>query len=130
MKTLDTNICSDILRHHPRSVVEHFHAQAGEPFFLSALVVAELRFGAVKRGSDRLISEVEDFVSGFSCQAWPLEASLHYARLRAELERQGRPIGNMDLLIAAHALAANAVLVTHNCREFERVPGLRVENWI
>jgi len=93
-------------------------------------VVAELRFGAVKRGSGRLIAEVEDFVSGFSCQPWPLEASRHYAHLRAGLERQGRPIGNMDLLIATHALAANAVLVTHNSHEFERVPGLRVEHWI
>lgn len=129
MKMLDTNICSYILRRQPRSVVERFHAQPGEAFFLSALVVAELRFGAVKRGSERLIAEVEDFVSGFSCHPWPLEASRHYAHLRTELERQGPPIGNMDLLIAAHALAEDAMLVTHNSREFERVPGLRVENW-
>lgn len=129
MKTLDTNICSYILRRQPRSVLEYFRAQPAESFFLSALVVAELRFGVVKRGSTRLSVQLEDFLAGIPCRPWPEAATRHYAELRAVLERQGQPIGNMDMLIAAHALAENAVLVTHNTREFERVPGLSVENW-
>ncbi|MFO1433997.1 MAG: type II toxin-antitoxin system VapC family toxin [Candidatus Competibacteraceae bacterium] len=129
MKMLDTNICSYILRRHPLSVVERFAEQCNQRFCISALVAAELRFGAVKRGLEQLSRQIEDFLAGFPIHPWPEEASRHYAHLRAGLERQGKPIGNMDLLIAAHALAENAVLVTHNSREFERVPGLTVEKW-
>ena len=130
MKTLDTNICSYIIRRHPVSVITRFEDHEDGYFFLSALVVAELRFGAAKRGSMRLTEQLEDFIAGFPVHPWPKDASRHYASLRATLERQGQPIGNMDLLIAAHALAENAVLVTHNGREFDRVPGLTVENWV
>jgi tRNA(fMet)-specific endonuclease VapC len=129
MKMLDTNICSYILRRHPVSIIERFNEQPAESFFLSALVAAELRFGAVKRRSPRLSEQVEAFLAGFDCHPWPESASGPYARLRAALEYQGTPIGAMDMLIAAHALAEEAVLVTHNGREFERVPGLRIEDW-
>ena len=61
---------------------------------------------------------------------WPLEASHHYAQIRAALDRAGTPIGGMDLMIAAHALAEDSVVITNNAREFHRVPGLAVEAWM
>ena len=128
-KTLDTNICSYILRRHPVSVLKHFAQAENQSLFLSAVVAAELRFGANKLASERFSQQLEEWLAAFSIQAWPEAASHHYAKLRATLERQGQTIGNMDLLIAAHALAENAVLVTHNSREFERVPGLKCEDW-
>ena len=67
---------------------------------------------------------------GFEVRPWPVKASNHYARVRCALERQGQPIGNMDLMLAAHALAEDTVVVTNNAREFHRVPGLAVEEWL
>ncbi|TAN47667.1 MAG: type II toxin-antitoxin system VapC family toxin [Methylococcaceae bacterium] len=129
MKMLDTNICSYILRRHPQSVLAHFAEQTANDIFLSVIVVAELRFGIEKTGSSRFRLLMEDWLRPFPVHPWPAEAARIYAILRADLERQGNPIGNMDLLIAAHALAEDAVLVTHNTREFERVAGLKLENW-
>jgi tRNA(fMet)-specific endonuclease VapC len=126
---LDTNICSYVLRAHPRTVIERFRDIPVNEIAISALVAAELRFGAVKRGSAALSATIEKFLGGISVRAWPLTAASHYASLRSSLERSGMPIGGMDMLIAAHALAEDATLVTHNTREFERVPGLRVELW-
>jgi tRNA(fMet)-specific endonuclease VapC len=129
MRTLDTNICSYLLRRHPESVVARFSGIRADEIFLSSIVVAELRYGAEKLGSARFGSVLEEWLSAFTIQPWPEPASRIYAHLRADLERKGSPIGNMDLLIAAHALAEYAVLVSNNTREFERVPGLKLENW-
>ena len=79
--------------------------------------------------SARFQAAVESWLAGFEIRVWPAHAGHHYAQVRAELERKGQAIGNMDLLIAAHALAEDAVLVTNNAREFLRVPGLAVEEW-
>ena len=128
-RTLDTNICSYILRHHPGSVIERFAAQDRGQVWLSAIVAAELRFGAVKLASPRLTSAVEAWLAGFDVLPWPVDATHHYARLRAALENAGQPIGNMDLMIAAHAVAEDSVVITNNAREFHRVPGLAVEEW-
>jgi tRNA(fMet)-specific endonuclease VapC len=128
-RMLDTNICSYVLRRHPPGMLERFsQLQRGE-VWLSAIVAAELRFGAEKLQSARFQAAVEAWLTGFEVRAWPAQAGHHYARARAELERKGQTIGNMDLLIAAHALAEDAVLVTNNAREFHRVPGLAVEEW-
>ena len=86
-------------------------------------------FGAVKLGVPRFSTAVEAWLAGFDVQAWPLQATEHYARIRAKLERAGTSIGAMDLLIAAHALANDSVLVTNNAKEFRRVPDLAVEEW-
>lgn len=130
MKTLDTSICSYLLRKRPSSVIAEFERMESKDLFLSALVVAELRFGAAKLGSDKFVGYLEDWLGLFELRPWPVAASQLYAGLRRDLERQGTPIGSLDLLIAAHALAENAVLVTNNLREFKRVPGLQVENWL
>lgn len=128
-RTLDTNICSYILRQHPVEMIERFSTLDRGALWLSVIVAAELRFGAQKLGSPRFASAVESWLTGFELRPWPLQASHQYASLRAALQRSGQPIGSMDLMIAAHALAEDSVLITNNAREFHRVPGLAVEEW-
>ena len=128
-RTLDTNICSYILRRHPVAMIERFAGLDRAQLWLSAIVAAELRFGAVKLGSVRFAAAVETWLTGFDVRPWPVDATRQYANIRYALERAGQPIGGMDLMIAAHALAEDAVLVTNNAREFLRVPGLAVEEW-
>ena len=128
-RTLDTNICSYILRRHPASMIERFGGLDRSQLWLSAIVVAELRFGAAKLASTRLSAAVEAWVSGFDVRPWPINASLHYAAIRTALERSGKSIGGMDLLIAAHAMAEDTVVITNNAREFLHVPGLAIEEW-
>jgi len=128
-RTLDTNICSYILQRHPESMIERFATLDRQQLWLSAIVAAELRFGATKLGLPRFQAAVEAWLAGFDVQPWPLEATQHYAQIRAALERVGKPIGGMDLMIAAHALAQDSVVITNNAREFHRVPGLAVEAW-
>jgi len=128
-RTLDTNICSYILRRHPAGMIERFSTLDRSQLWLSAIVAAELRFGVAKLASPRFSSAVEAWLSGFDVRAWPLEATHHYAAIRSALERAGRPIGGMDVLIAAHAIAEDSAIITNNAREFHRVPGLAVEEW-
>ena len=128
-RTLDANICSYALRHRPASMVERFAGLERGRLWLSAIVAAELRFGAAKLASVKFSATVEAWLAGFDIRPWPTEATHHYVVIRAALEGSGRPIGGMDLLIAAHALAEDSVLVTNNAREFLRVPGLAVEEW-
>ncbi|HUF79869.1 MAG TPA: type II toxin-antitoxin system VapC family toxin [Burkholderiales bacterium] len=127
---LDTNIVSDLVRHPAGRAVQRM-AKAGESRVCTSIVVAcELRFGAAKRGSARLARQL-DRVLGL-LEALPLDAPVEhrYAEIRLHLERAGTPIGPNDLLIAAQALALGLTLVTGNAREFMRVPGLAVENWL
>lgn len=131
-RTLDTNICSYILRRHPAKMIERFASLDKDQLWLSSIVAAELRFGAIKLASPRFQAAVESWLSGFEVRAWPVEATHHYARIRAALERSGQPIQpifGMDLMIAAHALSEDSVVITNNAREFHRVPGLAVEEW-
>ena len=128
-RTLDTNICSYILRRHPASMIERFAALDRDQVWLSAIVAAELRFGAAKLASARFSAAVEAWLAGFDVRPWPLEATHFYAQLRAALERLGKPVGAMDMLIAAHAMAEDSAIITNNVREFHRVPGLAVEEW-
>jgi tRNA(fMet)-specific endonuclease VapC len=128
-RTLDTNICSYILRRHPLEMIERFAALDRQQLWLSAVVAAELRFGAAKLASPKFSSAVESWLAGFDVRPWPVEAAHHYAHMRAVLERTGQPIGGMDMMIAAHAMAEDSVLITNNAREFLRVPGLAVEEW-
>jgi len=128
-RTLDTNICSYILRRHPASMIERFATLDRQQLWLSAIVAAELRFGAAKLASPKFSAAVEAWLAGFDVRPWPEEAAHHYAQLRVALERAGTPVGGMDMMIAAHAMAEDSVVITNNAREFHRVPGLAVEEW-
>lgn len=128
-RTLDTSICSYILRRHPAGMIERFAALERDQVWLSAIVAAELRFGAAKLASARFSAAVEAWLAGFDVRPWPLEATRFYAQLRTALERVGKPVGAMDMLIAAHAMADDSAIITNNAREFHRVPGLAVEEW-
>jgi tRNA(fMet)-specific endonuclease VapC len=127
---LDTNILSDLVR-HPQGVVAKRIAQVGEEQVCTSLIVAaELRYGAAKRASTGLTNQLEVILNALA--VLPLESPVDqiYGVVRANLESRGKLIGPNDLLIAAHALASDAVLVTDNVREFERVKGLKLENWL
>ena len=127
---LDTDTLSHVIR-TPQGQVARRLAEAGEASVLTSIVVAcELRFGARKKGSAVLSERVEQLLG--SLEVAPLEQGVDaiYAEIRSTLESSGRTIGANDLLIAAHAIAQGAVLVSGNVREFRRVPGLDVTNWI
>ena len=127
---LDTNIISDLVR-RPGGTIGARIADVGEDSICTSIVVAaELRYGAAKSASKQLSERVGLLLSAL--EILPLEppADQRYAEIRHDLARRGTPIGPNDLLIAAHALAADLTLITANTREFERVPSLRVENWL
>jgi tRNA(fMet)-specific endonuclease VapC len=127
---LDTNVVSDLVR-HPQGRAAAKIAELGEDAVATSIIVAaELRYGAAKKGSARLASQLETILG--SLEVLPLEAPADaaYGHARVALEAAGAPIGGNDLLIAAQALALDMVVVTNNEREFARVTGLRIENWL
>jgi tRNA(fMet)-specific endonuclease VapC len=127
---LDTNIVSDLVR-NPRGTVARRLALSGEKSICTSIIVAaELRYGAAKSGSARLASQLEAILGAIEILALEAPADVSYGILRAELERSGRLIGPHDLLIAAQALASGHTIVTDNEREFSRVKGLSIENWL
>lgn len=130
MWMLDTDTCSYILRAHSPEVLERLNAVARSDVAISTVVSAELRYGALRAKSKRLVVTIEQWLALFEIAAWDDAAAQAYARVRAAVEAKGRPIGNLDLLIAAHALARGATLVTNNTRHFSQVPGLRLANWL
>lgn len=127
---LDTNILSDLVR-YPQGRIAQRIAQVGEKTVCTSMVVAsELRFGAAKRNAAKLTAQVEVILAAMTVRPFDTPADREYAQLRHYLEQAGTPIGPNDMLIAAHALATESILVTANKREFSRVPGLAVENWL
>lgn len=127
---LDTNILSDLVR-NPGGVVATRISEAGEDRVCTSIVVAaELRYGALKSTSAKLSERVDLILSALEILPLEIPVDREYAALRHHLTRQGTPIGPNDLLIAAHALAHDLTVVTGNLREFLRVPGLKVENWL
>lgn len=127
---LDTNICIDIIRERPRSVLDRFKDHAVGDIGISVVTLAELEYGASASSRPAKNREALDqFVSPLEIAAFERQATAEYGRLRAALEKKGQMIGSMDLLIAAHAVSLDVRLVTHNSREFGRVPGLKIEDW-
>ena len=127
---LDTNICIYLIREKPRSILERFKEHAVGDIGISVITLAELEYGVSKSGKPATNKEALDqFVAPLELVAFDRSATAVYGKLRTTLEKKGQSIGAMDLLIAAHALALSVRLVTHNVREFSRVPGLRVETW-
>ncbi len=127
---LDTNVISDIAHHPFGAAAGHVLERRGETLFTSIIVAAELCFGLAKSGSARLAQIVGGVLDLIRILPFESPADEIYGRLRADLERSGRLIGPNDLLIAAQCLALDHVLVTDNIREFSRVPGLKLENWL
>jgi tRNA(fMet)-specific endonuclease VapC len=125
---LDTDISSYIIKRRPATLVERFEKHA-ESLSVSVMTAAELRFGAAKAARPKLAELVEAYLERLAILDWTNEVTGHYARIRSELERSGKPIGNMDLLIASHAVFQRMVLVTNNLKHFASVPGLTVEVW-
>jgi tRNA(fMet)-specific endonuclease VapC len=127
---LDTNIISDLIR-NPQGKAAKRIAKAGESNICTSIIVAaELRYGCAKSGSPRLLKAVEDLLGEIEVLPLEVPADAEYGGIRSQLEAAGRPIGGNDLLIAAHAHAIQATIVTANTDEFERVRGLIVENWL
>ena len=126
---VDTNVVSDIVRQPLSRIARRVASLTPESFAISVIVAAELRYGAQRRNSRRLTRQLEAVLSAL--QILPLEtpADHHYGMIRSQLERTGKTIGQNDLLIAAHARALGATLVTNNLREFQRIPGLKTEDW-
>lgn len=127
---LDTNILSDLVR-RPQGPISARIAQVGELNICTSIIVAsELRFGAIKRNAPRLAAQVDAILASMVVLPFDVPADREYAALRFHLEEAGTPIGPNDMLIAAHAMAIKATVVTANSREFARVPGLAVESWL
>ena len=127
---LDTNIISDLIR-NPQGRAAKRIARVGEDNVCTSIIVAaELRYGCAKSGSKRLLKAVEDLLGEINVLAFDVPADAEYGGIRSELEAAGKPVGGNDLLIAAHACAIGATIVTANTAEFRRIRGLNVENWL
>jgi len=127
---LDTNVISDLIR-DPQGKAAKRIAKVGEDRICTSIIVAaELRYGCAKRNSKRLTKAVEDLLAEIDVLPFEAPADAEYGAIRAALERVGKPIGGNDLMIAAHACAVGATVVSANADEFQRVRSLKVENWL
>jgi len=125
---LDTNIASYVIKGVP-AVKRHIERVHLAQLAISAVTEGELLYGVARRPeATRLHAIVNEFLLRVSIHPWDSDVARRYGALRADLERQGRPIGNLDMMIGAHALALGAVLVT-NSQAFSRIKGLKIENW-
>lgn len=126
---LDTDISSYIIKRRPKSLAERFEERA-DALCVSVMTAAELRYGADKAGRAKLTELVGSFLERLAILDWTAEVTFHYATIRSAIERAGKPIGNMDLLIAAHAVSLGLTLVTNNMKHFAHVPALKTEVWV
>ena len=127
---LDTNIISDLIR-NPQGKAAKRIAKAGEDNICTSIIVAaELRYRGAKSNSKRLLKAVDDLLGEIHVLPFEVPADAEYGGIRSELETAGKPIGGNNVLIAAHAYATGATIVTANTDEFRRIRGLNVENWL
>lgn len=127
---LDTNIVSELAR-NPHGIVASRIAEVGpDAICVSIITASELRYGCAKKGSPKLLAQIEAILGSVQVLALDVPADTEYGGIRAELENAGKPIGPNDLFIAAHAYALEATLVTANVGEFSRIRALTVENWL
>jgi tRNA(fMet)-specific endonuclease VapC len=127
---LDTNTCVYAIKREPL-VLRRLQERSPDEFGISAVTLAELWFGAAKSSRPQRTREsVDAFLKPFEVLPFEAEAAEKYAEVRLQLEKEGRPIGARDLLIAAIAKSRHLTVVTHNVREFSRVSGLKVEDWL
>ena len=127
---LDTNIIADLIRNPQGKAAKRVTKVGEDNICTSIIVAAELRYGCAKSGSKRLLKAVEDLLGEIDVLPFDVPADADYGGIRSELEAAGKKIGSNDLLIAAHAYATGAMIVTTNTDEFKRIRGLKVENWL
>ncbi|MBA3059853.1 MAG: type II toxin-antitoxin system VapC family toxin [Gammaproteobacteria bacterium] len=130
MYLLDTNICIYVINEQPAQVLQRLIQVGRESLAISTVTVAELAFGVEKSDRAGTRTKLENFLSKFPILDWNQEAAWVYGRVRKVLEAKGQRIGERDLLLACQALALGATMVTNNTREFERIDGLKLENWV
>lgn len=128
---IDTNICIYIMNNQPPEVIQRFKSKDVGQIGISSITVSELYYGVSKsKYRKNNLTRLEEFLTPFEILAYDQKASKLYGEIRAQLEKSGDVIVPLDLLIAAHALSLNLVLITNNEKEFNRVKSLKVENWV
>jgi len=127
---LDTNICIYIIKKMPEQVIERLRSTRISEVGVSSITLSELEYGAAKssRPAQNKLA-IAEFLAPLEILPYDDMAAQEYGKVRAYLEKQGTPIGSMDMLIAAHALSLNCILVTNNEREFRLIPNLKIQNW-
>jgi tRNA(fMet)-specific endonuclease VapC len=128
---LDTNICIAIIKRQPEVVIKKLRGKTIGQVGLSSIALSELTFGVgVSSQPDRNLQALHEFLLPLEIVPYDEACAFRYGELRAKLKKEGRPMGSLDTLIAAHALALDVVLVTNNTGEFSHSAGLRIENWL
>ena len=128
---LDTNTCIYIIKRKPLEVIERFRKLQISQVSVSSITLSELAYGVTKSSKpEQNQSALAQFLAPLEILPYGDEAAQHYGKLRVYLEKHGTPIGSLDMLIAAHALTAGCILITNNLKEFERVPTLKIDNWV
>ncbi len=128
---LDTNICIYIIKKKPTRVLDRFKKVEISEITISSITLSELLYGVSKSSKpEQNLMALTQFVAPLEILPYGDDAAKYYGDLRAHLEKQGNPIGSLDMLIAAHALSISGTLVTNNEKEFNRVPNLKIENWV
>lgn len=128
---LDTNICIAIIKQKPKDILQKFSTYQVGDICMSSVTLAELRYGVAKsQYQEKNQAALNEFILPLEVASFDEAASLYYGTLRATLEKQGTPIGSLDTMIGAHALSLNVTLVTNNTREFNRIAGLKLLDWI
>jgi len=127
---LDTNIVIYTVKNRPAQVRESFKRHQGQ-MCISTVTSGELIYGAERSAQpERNLADIEGLAARLEVSPFDADAAIHFGQLRAELYTAGKPIGPYDMMIAGHARSLGLILVTNNAKEFERVPGLRIENWV
>ena len=128
---LDTNICIYIIKQKPLNVKQKFESFEIGELCISSITVSELMYGVYKSQKiERNLEALENFLMPFEIVEFNLDAAIAYGKIRAALEKKGQVIGGMDMQIAAHAMSLGMTVITNNVKEFQRVDGLLLENWV
>lgn len=130
MYLLDTNICIYAINRKPASVINAIKEKSVLGLYISSITLAELEYGienSLQQDSNRVA--LQKFISVFNVLDYDAEDAISYGKLRSRLKRTGKPIGPLDMLLAAQALSKDLIFVTNNASEFERVEGLQIEDW-
>lgn len=128
---LDTNICIYIIKNKPQSVLNRFLSIPNTQFAISSITVAELFYGVAKsQFPEKNEIAIKNFLLPLTILSFDENAAEYFGKIKANLEKKGTPVGGFDIMIAAHAISENLTLITNNEREFNRIEGLKVENWV